>query len=181
MRTCFLGAAVWCLAAPHTFIDLAASEETAGRNIEITVAYTVVATEVSPHNGTYRSAWSRTLRLSARNAIQDVLTYNGTVVSAAQRTLGSSFQGVANANGLPVHNAIRIVRGAIVIPNEYETYTDVTTIKTDGRTSCSATMSFRLKPGHLRFETAEPVSHAAVVLSDLHAEDFTCSIRVLPE
>lgn len=155
----------------------ARSEDAGGRQTEIKVAYTIVSTVEAPHEGTFRAAWTRTLVLSGSNEIDEVLTYNGAVVGRAKRTLGSSYKGPANANGLTVSNSIRVSEGSIVIPNEYESYTDVTTIKTNGKTSCSATMVFRLKPGHLRFETAEPVSHAAVVMSDLHAEDVTCTIR----
>jgi hypothetical protein len=157
----------------------AANSQDAQATTEITLTYTLVETQISPKTGLVKSSWSRTFRLSGKNVVSKTVSMNGKTLLTESTALGQSGEGVSGINGITYRIASKVVGGAMIMTEESKTYVNTMTIRTDGRTSCSATRVYRLKPGQRVFETATPTNHIPEINSEIHVEDMNCSIAVV--
>ena len=104
------------------------------------------------------------------------ISMNGRQLEHSTAALGQSGGGISAVNGLRYSTQAHVVGGAIVMSEETDTFRAMTTIKTDGKSSCSASRVYRLKPGQKYFQTATPNGHAPEVNADIHIEGVTCSV-----
>jgi hypothetical protein len=144
--------------------------------VVITFAYTLVEDQLSPHSGQVRSQWTRTYRLSGKNLIGQTIAMNGQALETTNTALGHSGSGVSAVNGLAYSVESHVVGGAITLLEEAPSFRTRTVVRTNGRSSCSATREYLLKPGHKYFEVATPGQHIPESDTNMHIENATCTI-----
>jgi hypothetical protein len=174
---CDLAAAVTAIAllAPavaHSQLDKSA--------VVITIRYTLVENQLSPKSGTVRSDRTREFRLSGINFIDYKIMMNGAVLETGKSSLGGSGGGVSPVNGLTYRTHAGILGGALSMTEQAETFHVTTTIRTDGKSACSASRVYQLNPGQKEFHTATPNGHVPEIGTDIHVENMTCSISTAP-
>lgn len=141
----------------------------AGAGVEITFSWDLVEKQVSPTPFVHINHFSSAFRLSADKKITFVAFRNGEKTDSLNGTVGSELQGDRGTVKAD------IVGGVIVITLDRPTYQIVSKIRSDGRTSCSATREYILKPGHQLFEDLGK-NNVTYSSSEKHAENITCSI-----
>lgn len=146
----------------------------------ITMRYTLVENQLSPKSGMVRSDWTREFKLSGNNVIDYKIMMNGAVLETGKSSLGGSGGGVSPVNGLTYRTHAGVLGGALSMTEQAETFHVTTTIRTDGKSSCSASRVYQLNPGQKQFHTATPNGHAAESSTDIHVENMTCSILTAP-
>jgi len=153
----------------------------AGANTEIVIKYTNVNTELSPKPGFYKNHYTIIYRLSSENKVSKVEFRNGVKSYSGSGLIGGNFSTADGSSAAGSSGAaLGIDNGALIITQERQTYYIITKIKTDGRNSCSASISRKLKPGQNNFQyygigKDRPLTTA----SDIHDEDVECSIANL--
>ena len=154
----------------------AAESEDEDAKVAFVVSYTLVEKRAPPALNTVRTHWSQTIRLSRDKSVGVASAMNGNKFGELKTALGQTTDGVF-VNGLHFRSDVRIVDGAIAISIEYPTYVVRTTIKSNGRKSCTATKSFDLKPGSQFYETADVFgAHGPLTNSAQYAEKVTCAV-----
>jgi hypothetical protein len=136
----------------------------------ITVSYDFVETRVSPRQETIRSHISANFSLSTKKGVD--LSVAGAKTRAK---LGGSVPGF-DAAGQAATTTFHIVNGAFVVTTRHPGNFSVLRIVTDGRTSCSATMTYFRNPGHQYFEATTMNQVESILASDFQAQNMTCSI-----
>jgi hypothetical protein len=144
--------------------------------VVITFAYTLVEDQLSPHSGQVRTQWTRTYRLSGKNLIGQTIALNGQPLETTNTALGHSGSGVSAINGLAYKVESHVVSGAITLLEDAPSFRTRTVVRTNGRSSCSATREYLLKPGHKYFEVATPGQHIPESDTNMHIENATCTI-----
>jgi hypothetical protein len=123
--------------------------DSANPKVEITVTFAQVGT--SARGNPWRQDCRRTYLLAGNHMLRSSLTISGLQHDNSLRSLGTSAEG-PNVFGLNTRTTAHIVGGALVEASDTATYVITETIKTDGRTSCSFTKEWKLKPGHQFFD-----------------------------
>jgi hypothetical protein len=144
-------------------------------DVLIKVTFVMVENEVSPRQAEHRSPSTREYRLTNDHTVSIVSTDDNKYTSNGEATFGSTYaaKSVADSN---YTGTIGVDNGAIVIENVFPSYKVISRITTNGIDSCSATRKFRLAAGHKFFEIKRFSNHEDMLLSDMHAENVTCSI-----
>ena len=138
-----------------------------------------VEKEISPYPGTYRNLVTTTY----------VLKSNGTIITHGngwgQNHDGVVKPGVPNVGhsfgGEPSVTRLRYDNGSIILSVFYPSYSQITTVRTNGVDSCSADVVVKLVPGHDVFlEIASKDHRTQLMMSDIHTEDVSCMIENIP-
>jgi len=82
---------------------------------------------------------------------------------------------VDQSNGQQYNISYRVSAGAIVITARYPGETNVRRITTNGRDSCALTVTYTKIPGHDYFEAIRSSNREHMQMSDMHAEELSCS------
>ena len=154
-------------AGAGNFLDLI------GSGVEITTSWIAITKEVSPNPDLYKNSWSKILRLSRNNQVGIVQFQNGERYSNGSGVLGSP---IDYKDAHPYcETRVNVADGGLVITDDCPSHQILTKIRTDGRSACSATREYRLKPGHQLFEYLDKNrnTHSA---SDQHSENVRCAI-----
>lgn len=167
IRSLTRGAAVCGLAT----LAVGAALGGAVAGVKITVTYDEAKTEVSPRQRTFSTSETKTYTLHGINE----LNFSGTggFKSNSGIRLGNELVG-PTSDGLNYKVVYKIQNGALLVITNLSSYTTTRVITTNQKTTCSATLEYKKKAGHQYFEVmsaGNPVS-----LSDMHAENMTCSI-----
>jgi hypothetical protein len=168
------------LAAIALLAPAVSHSQQGGGVVVITMRYTLVENQISPKSGAVATAWTREYRLSGDNVLDHTITMNGKVLETGQSGLGRTGAGVSPVNGLVYRTHAGVVGGALSMTEETETFHVTTTIRTDGKSTCSASRVYRLNPGQTQFHVATVNGHVPEVDTDIHVENMTCSISTAP-
>jgi len=148
--------------------------------VVITLRYTLVENQISPKSGPVVTDWIREYRLSGDNVVDHKITMNGRLLESGRSSLGRTGAGVSPVNGLAYSAHAGVVGGALTMAEQTATFHVTTTIRTDGKTSCSASRVYQLNPGQTEFHVATVKDHTPEVDTDIHVENMTCSISTAP-
>jgi hypothetical protein len=163
----------FCFTIACFLIASAQNGEAASRKAEITVNMTTAG--LTTNNGNH---WRRSIQLmlvlTGGHAIQVARASPGDTSTSQNLVFGGSGD-TSTDYGVKGLQTIRVVAGEIVVTSDFPSYQSVLTIKSDGKTTCSAALEFILKPGHSFFDSGGWTN------SDMHAEDTECSIRALQQ
>jgi hypothetical protein len=144
----------------------------AASKVEITVTYVLTGVELR-HSVRWRHRRAVTVLLAGGRALNVTEDVPGIGTARNGSALGSSGQ-IVKADGFKGTRSVRIVAGVIFITDDFATHISAMTIKTGGKSLCSATDAIRLKPGNEFFQNG-----GGYFNSDEHAEDINCSIRAI--
>jgi hypothetical protein len=164
---------LFCCLAAFISVNAAKGPEAASPKVEIAVTYDVVG--VSAEGSPWRTNRKWTILLAGGRAVRTTYAAPGRDTEQHEGVLGRT-GGRTNELGLKGIGSLRVVAGAIVSTSDYPTWTWTWTIKTDGKSLCSATADVRLKPGNRLFENG-----GGHFDSDMHAENVSCSIRTVED
>jgi hypothetical protein len=135
----------------------------------ITITYDEVKTEISPHQKTFRTSENRVYTLHGKNEVD--FSGSGGFKTAAAMQLGNDMES-QTSGGLRFKLTYRILSGVLFVVTDLSSYTTTRRIKTDGKSGCASTLEYKKKAGHANFD----IPDLNVTLSDMHAENITCSI-----
>jgi hypothetical protein len=145
--------------------------QAADHKAEITVTADLVGVNMQ-----WGSAWRNhrklTYLLTGAHAIQATTAVSGFDLKQSVGNLGGSVDSTS-VTGLKIIQSFSVIAGALVITNVYPTYVSKLTVKTDGKTSCSASLEFLLKGGNTFFDLGDGLD------SDVHSENVSCSIQAV--
>jgi hypothetical protein len=135
----------------------------------ITITYDEVKTEIAPQQKTFRTSENRVYTLHGKNQVD--FSGSGGFKTAAAMQLGKDMAS-RTSGGLRFKLTYRILGGVLFVVTDLSSYTTTRRIKTDGKSGCTSTLEYQKKPGHANFDFPD----LNVTLSDMHAENITCSI-----
>ena len=131
----------------------------------IKLSYTIVSTRISPDPKVTRSFKETTLRID-----KNIVTNQG---DASRHAFGV-MESIPEDNGESWLTKRFISNGHLVFIAENESQIIITTIKTDGTSTCTATRKVVLRTGHQNFEAIyDNIKH---VYSEKHYEDVVCEL-----
>jgi hypothetical protein len=135
----------------------------------ITITYDEVKTEIAPQQKTFRTSENRVYTLHGKNQVD--FSGSGGFKTAAGMQLGNDMES-QTSGGLRFKLTYRILNGVLFVATDLGSYTTTRRIKTDGKNNCTSTLEYKKKPGHANFDLPD----LNVTLSEMHAENITCSI-----
>ncbi len=115
---------------------------------DLTVEFIESALEISPNPGEYNGTIVHVFRLGIDNKVSFTSFYNGRKTVSQEVSLGSNF--LDSDTGCT--ESFRVLGGRLKFIQECLSYTRSDDIVTDGKSSCRASISYGLKPGHTTFD-----------------------------
>jgi hypothetical protein len=149
---------------------------TAASAAEIIVSWTSVQHEIRPRQATWRVAVNVRLTLRGGNTISE-----STQSESGQRRTGSTREGQfrqAIAGGQNRVNVTWRVQDArtLVRTSDLPQHTLTVRVTTTADTSCTASVSYRLKPGFREYRGTRISNGEPTFMSAMHAEEIRCAI-----
>ena len=133
----------------------------------VDINYDYVETEISPRQEIHRQSFHPHYELNTDKTI---------TMQHGSSKLGGTFV-VKEKSGRDFTREFHIVNGAFQITSFHEWFILVTTIRTIGRDTCSASLSWRKRAGQKYFLTYRISNGELMYDSDMHAENVTCSVH----
>jgi hypothetical protein len=145
---------------------------------ELTVSYLLAEEELSPKPGHHENWRQDIYRLHGRNSVDFVRIWNGNKQAAGNFTLGTEVNNLdAAGNGYTFRS--HIVDGGIVLETLRPSYTLTRRFKLTGRSSCAASVEYKLNPGHDVFDDTDVMTNQPIKLSSKRGEHVTCTIAAI--
>jgi len=141
----------------------------AGPKAEIFVSRLQVGRDAS--GGAWRTFSKTTYLLNGNHAVDVTATSPSHPTQQSGSAFGDRFE-TTNIFGLKSQQTIRVVSGTIVVTSDSPSFTIITTIRSDGKSTCTASTEIALKPGFTLFDFGG--GHFS---TEVHYEDVTCAIR----
>jgi hypothetical protein len=158
-----LGAIIGLVGSNGSFADAA---------IKLSTSWTVVQVEVSPMQVTHRTTDTAVMTLKNDGSIR---------AGEFDRQLGKEVENADPQSGDKYYITYRAREGTIFITTRWAGFTQVRRITTNQKDSCELTVTFTKIPGHAYYEGVRRSNREHMQMSDMHAEDLTCSRSDVPD
>jgi hypothetical protein len=163
---------VSCAAIALLVASTAAAQEGSPSKTKITVTYDEVDTPAEAGKLPFRAHRVREYILSGSKSLS-VLAPDMSGGAAGLHALGDV--GYAQTNDSRSYKvSYSVIAGALVIVTEFDGFSTVRKIYTDGKTSCRSTLDYIKDKGEENFVIKWP--QRTIVYKDMRAENITCSI-----
>jgi hypothetical protein len=142
-------------------------------SIHVTVTYVLVVVEAGPTPRVERIPASRTFTLIPGLGVSVELSSE---VNAPQSVFlnRGKWTELTAPNGLKYRAKSTVANGAFVVQSEYWNFGTTIRIRTDQRTSCEASIEYKLRSGDSYVMEG---NFGKALASDVHAENVTCEIH----